>query len=209
MKSRIWIVLFSIIAVVGVSDPSQAIVFSWAFLRQSGEHTEVIDFSKRASIKNGDGLRIRLDVKQVAYVYLFLFDSSRVLQRFYPESLNDYKGVGPGRVSLPSPYGWFAVDDNSGIERFTLIVSANPLEELEIAAVHFERNRDDLDSQAVVLEELRRVIQQHSDLAAPTETGVPIAAAVQTRDIGDEIEGLATLVEADGFYSKTLRILHE
>jgi uncharacterized protein DUF4384 len=211
MRFRTWMLVLGLAATTTVSILAAEISFSWAFLRNSDGRIDVLDFDEGPSVQSGDQLRIILRLDRDAYVYLFLFDSSRTLCQLYPESLKDYAGAGlqEGDVVLPSADSWYTLDEDRGVERFYLIVSEAPLVALETAAVHFSANPGGIDAQSAVLDEIRRAIQQHSELAAPTERGVPIAAAVNTRSLADELAGFATAVLADGFYAKTLRLRHE
>jgi hypothetical protein len=57
-----------------------------------------------------------------------------------------------------------------------------------------------------VLDEIKRLNQQHSKLAAAAEKPVTIAGG--TRGINETVAKLATRIEAAGFYSKIFRLEH-
>lgn len=210
-RTALWVLI--VVLALGAAVPLSAdgVEFTWAFVRKTDDCCEVIDFGSRPSIESGDHLRIYIEAESEIYIYLFLFDTSRSLYQLYPPTADYYRRQDPfsGSVALPSINDWFVMDDSRGTERFTLLASNVRLDELEEAAINYAARPDDAELQAEVLAEMRKAIQEHSDLATITERGVAIAGAMNTRGPLDEIDGMATEVVAEEFYGKTLRLRHE
>jgi hypothetical protein len=184
--------------------------FQWAFLMvDDSGNTRVVDFSQTNKVKKGDALRVYLQPLTDVYLYLFLFDAQKQLRCLFPKDLAQYdKGASPRDAHiLPGDEKWFVMDENKGPERFFLLASTQRLTALEQWTRKMIASPADKEIKARVLDEIQTVRRAKGELIVPVEKGVPIAGTVVAITRGGSIE--ATLSEATGFYSRTLRIEHE
>ncbi len=194
------------------SQGGAALALKWAFIGlEKGGQKRVIDFAANPSVRAGDRLQVYLEALTSAYIYLFLYDSNKDLTLLYPENPRAPAapvGEGGGRI-LPAEDEWFAFDATAGEEQFYILASAKRLSRLEDLTAAWARNQKSAEAKARVLEEIKAQRRLHSGLTAAVEKGVPMAGTFQTRALAPEILGEATLVEAKGFYARTLRLAHE
>lgn len=199
---------------VNAGDPAESISFKWAFIYKESPAAEekVIDFSGTPRIKSGGQLRIYLDRAENTYLYLFLEDSGKDVALLYPESPDQYGTKAPprpGPAFIPGAAEWFDIDDSTGPEKFYLLASSTRLTRLEELTSNALAQEGNPELRAQVLEEIKNIRKAHSTLASGAEKGVPIAGTIRTRDLSSQIGGIATQVEAETFYGKTLRLEHE
>ncbi len=189
-----------------------ALLLKWAFIGPlKGGQKKVIDFATSPSVKAGDRLEVYLEALSSAYVYLFLYDSTRDLTLLYPENPRAPAlpgGEGSGRI-LPGEDEWYTFDAATGEEQFYLLASTKRLSRLEDLTAAWMKNQKSAEAKARVLDEIKAQRRLHSGLTAAVEKGVAMAGTFQSRAMGPEIVGDATLVEAKGFYTRTLRFAHE
>jgi hypothetical protein len=95
-----------------------------------------------------------------------------------------------------------------GQEKLYLLASPARLTGLEKLTATFLENPDNTNHRADVIKELKLLRRRHSSLAQKTETSVPVAGTIRSR--GARTGSFeATQVNADGFYSRILRLNHE
>lgn len=186
--------------------------FKWAFLQTSKQKNmeEVIDFNKRPKVASGDKLRLYLKPIENAYIYVFLQSSQHGLDLVFPAQIDAYKNAPLYGKDLwvPGKTKFFEMDDSRGTEKFILLASAERLMNLEEITAKYLATHEN-DAKAKLLEAIKKTRKSFSSLASATEKGVPIAGTFRTRGGEDALPGHATHVEADRFYSKTLRLKHE
>lgn len=194
------------------SQGGAALSLKWAFvgIEKSGQK-RVIDFATSPTVRSDDRLQVYIEALTSAHVYLFLYDSNKDLTLLYPENPRAPAapvGAGGGRI-LPAEDEWFAFDAAAGEEQFYLLASVKRLSRLEDLTAAWVKNQKSAEAKARVLEEIKAQRRLHSGLTAAVEKGVPMAGTFQSRAMGPEFLGEATLVEAKGFYARTLRLAHE
>lgn len=191
------------------------ISFKWAFIHRSPNGTsEVIDFSDRPgpSVTAGDELQIYLGAIEDVYLYIYLYDTTRTLYVIFPDGEVDYE-TGPleagTELTVPGRSSWFTWDEARGRERFTILASGSRLKDLERLTDRLTASGGDREEAAALYNHIETLRKENSDWTRVTEKPVAIAGTVRTRGAESGIEGEATLVEAEGFYGKTLRLRHE
>ncbi len=138
------------------------------------------------------------------------------MQLLFPDSFDLFAktSYAQTRYFIPDGDDWFTLDNAKGTERFYLVASSERLRNLESLVSSLQKIASDQKStvaakgaaRQAVLDEIRRLIKEHSQLAAAAEKPVTIAGG--TRGINDTVAKLATRIEAAGFYSKTFRLEH-
>jgi len=193
-----------------LTDTGNILQFKWAFfLHDQDGRTKVIDFKDKVVVRKGDGLRIYLEPVTSVYLYLYMFDAQKQLRCIFPSTPDFYAKKPRTGVShiLPSSEKWFIMDEQPGTERFFLIASSTRLTDIENLTKKMLSSPDDAEVKAKLLDEIKTVRRSKGDLNTPVEKGVPIAGTIVAVTRGPANE--ATLTEAAGFFSKTLRIEHE
>jgi len=193
-------------------DTVDQIAFRWAFVRQPADSKkEIIDFAKRPKVSSGDKLQIYLRPESEVYLYLFLYDTHRDLYLLFPDSPDYYQRtrLEEQDIYIPGRHDWFEWDDSKGTERFYLLASSNRLTDLEEKTERYISSNQDGKLKSQLYDAIASLRKQRSNLTAPSEKPVAIAGTIKTRGPGSELPGKAILVEAESFYSKTLRLKHE
>jgi hypothetical protein len=211
----VWILIG--LAGSGLYAEDISIRFSWAFVHQGkDEIVKAIDYDRNiVRLESGYKIKIYFKAFNACYFYVYLHDSQRDLFLLFPESLNTSRNHLQinKRHSLPKNNNWFFLDENSGIEVFYLIVSADRLRNLEEITARFLNtakrariNDSILTKKHRVLDEIRRIIKESSYLAGAVEK--PIAFAGDFRGIGEDDEFFGKSIEAENVYVKTIRLEH-
>jgi hypothetical protein len=205
------LVLFS----AAVAAPAQGadggrVSLRWAFIRlEKGVQGRVVEFSPPPVVRAGERLQVYLEPLSRIHLYLYLFDSSRDLALLYPPAVRAPPASAGERLLLPGEGQWFTIDERAGEEQFYLLASATRLSRLEDLTSSWLRKPADPEAKARVLDEIKDLRRRHSSLAAAVEKAIPMAGTFQTRALTEDILGDATVVEAAGFYARTLRLKHE
>lgn len=207
---RILFSFFLLITLVGSSWAGQSVQFSWAILKDTATGLQPLDFSTIPQLKSGTMLQIYIEQKPGAYIYIYLIDPSGSLTFIYPGDPKYYDAMSPTDkiVRIPPDAARFELMPPNGQEKLYLLASPSRLTKLEQLTTAFMKNDADKTRRADVIKELKLLHRQYSSLGQKTETSVPIAGTVRTR--GEASSSFnAIQVNAEGFYSRILRINHE
>jgi len=215
MRRACVVVVLLLIAASCVAQEAK-LSFTWAFVKRAADGSAVpINFSEKVNIKSGDLFKIHIQPNAGTFVYLVLQDASDDTQLLFPESFDVFgKASYAQRYFIPEGDNWFTLDSAKGTERFYLVASSERLQTLESLILALQKTASNQGSTAgakaaarqAVLDEIKRLNQQHSQLAVAAEKPVTIAGG--TRGINEAIARLATRIEAAGYYSKIFRLEH-
>jgi len=184
--------------------------FSWAVLTDTPEGQKALDFTEPTILSHGATLQIYLEQKPGAYIYIYLIDSTGSLEFLFPGERNFYSSITPTDriVMIPAKPNRFELTPPGGQEKLHLMASSSRLAGLEKLTAEYLKQPEDPRRQAAVIQEIKHLKRQHSKLAQTTETSVQVAGTVRSRGaLFDSFE--VTKVNAQGFYSRILRINHE
>jgi hypothetical protein len=202
----------------GIAAQEAKLSFNWAFVKRDAKGSPVpINFSERVNIKAGDLFKIEVQpFASSSYVYLVLQDAAGEVQLLFPESFDLFgkTSYAQTRYFIPEGDDWFTLDNARGTERFWLVGSSERLRTLESLVLALQKTASDQKStvaaknaaQQAVIDELKRLIKEHSQLAVAAEKPVTIAGG--TRGINEAVAQLATRIEGAGWYQKTFRLEH-
>ncbi len=215
MRRACAVVVLLLIAASLVAQEAK-LSFTWAFVKRAADGSAVpINFSEKVNIKPGDLFKIHIQPTAGTFVYLVLQDASDDTQLLFPESFDLFgKTSYAQRYFIPEGDDWFTLDGAKGTERFYLVASAERLRTLESLILALQKTASNQGSTAAakaaarqaVLDEIKRLNQQHSQLAVAAEKPVTIAGG--TRGINEAVAKLATRIDAAGYYSKFFRLEH-
>lgn len=217
MMKRLVALVVLVAAAASLAAQDAKISLAWAFAKRAPNGAAVpVDFSERVGIKPGDFFKIYIQPTAGSYVYLILQDASNEVQFLFPEGFELFvkPSYAQGKYFIPEGDDWFTLDSTKGTERFYLLASSERLGSLETLLAALDRTVSSAKStvaeknaaRQAALDEIKRLIQAHSRLAAAVEKPVSIAGG--TRGINDSVAKLATRIEAQGFYSKIFRLEH-
>lgn len=210
------VTLFFLLLGAGLSNAAEKdsdIVFKWAFLLTKGGQSElVIDPGTITSVTEDDMLHIYIEPENEVYFYLFLLSTAKDLDLLYPLHPRYYVKNPPakGKIHLPDTYNAYHFDNKKGVEKFYFLASATRLMELESLTaeyLHVEGNKG--EQKAKVLDAIKQIRRKHAQLTSTAEKGVSIAGTIKTRAIRPAEKSHPTYIEAEQFYSKTIRFKHE
>ena len=200
------------------ADSAGELVFDWAFVKRGldGEAGS-IDFSRRVRISSNDLFKIYIQPLRGAYIYLYLYDVQKELYLLFPERFEDFddRDYLGQKYYLPDGDAWFSLDDSRGVEKFYLLASVERLTRLEALTEEYTLLYDNRKGSSGetntarqrVLDEIVSIRKQHSQFVITAEKPVPIAGGVRGQNA--DLEKLATRINAEGFYTKTLRLEHK
>ena len=218
--------VFSFLAIHGISHAADrhnthnGVSFLWSFNAMVGpdHQKQLIPVTRYNTLKKGDMLKIRLELKKRCFVYFFYRTPEDQLTMLFPYSFDlfdtDYKA---GKIyDIPPGSTCFMLDNNAGKETFYLVASAKRLNHLEVSYGEYEAASDEEKQTLVrqILSEIRALNRQHSRLTASAERPILIGGNVRAlvKDnakpgrTGDshEIE-----VSAPDVYIKTFTVNHQ
>jgi hypothetical protein len=205
-----FVTILFLIAFTPTSHAEPLVQFSWAVLTDTSTGLQPLDFSTTPKLKSGTTLQIYIEQKPGAFIYLYLVDSTGGLTFIFPGDTKYYNSVQPSDqvFRIPPDTARFELTPPDGQEKLYLLASPDRLTKLEELTATFLKQPDDTARRADVTKELKLLRRQHSTLAQKTETSVPIAGTIRSRG-ADTGAFEATQVNANGFYSKILRIEHD
>lgn len=188
----------------------EQVQFSWALLvdRAAGQQ-QALDASMPISLASGSTLQVYIEQQPGTYVYLYLLDSAEELHFLFPEETNSYNSLPAKNKTYRIPPGTdrFTLVPPSGQEKLYLMASSTRLAKLEKLTAEYLAKPQATERKGAVIQEMKKIRRLHSRLAQITETSVPVAGTVRTRDLQGDLT--ATRVSAMDFYSKIIRLNHE
>jgi hypothetical protein len=109
--------------------------FRWAFVamkKQNGDE-KLVRVTRDTPLKSGDQLKMCLELVKKCFVYVFYHGSKDELRLLFPYDIEmfpaDYDV--PQKYYIPQGKFWLELDENTGLEKFYLLGSAQRLRELE------------------------------------------------------------------------------
>lgn len=193
------------------------------FLYAFGVHVEpqegkgkVIPLQAEASLRAGDRLKLYFEPKGDLHFYLLHLSSQGELSLVAPAAAQPARIAAGSQLFIPAGAQWFELDGHAGQEKFFMLASGERLERLEELFARHRTLKEQPELQAsadAVLNEVKRLRQQHQQLTAPAEKPVRIGGSLRGPQTGGkavlpDITPLATEITAAGFYSRTFTIDH-
>ncbi|MBC2734823.1 MAG: DUF4384 domain-containing protein [Desulfobacteraceae bacterium] len=192
--------------------------FVWAFGALVGppDSRKLIAVDRDLALHSGDRLKFMVSQKTPCFVYLFHLSGKKELTLLYPPEFND-DAVQPGVVVLVPPDDrWFALDEETGTEKFYLLACHRRLSQLEDRYLHYLSVDKDADRQAAVediVETIKGLRRQHLRNTAPVERPIHLGGGFRggeepIRSFPPDLSAIAVEISASTFYSRTFTIDH-
>ncbi len=194
--------------------------FNWAFgaLLGNGNDRKLVSITRDTKLKTGDQFKMMVEMKKKSFIYLIYHGGQGELQLLFPDSIErfsaNYKTL--GRYYIPQGDLWFALDENTGLEKFYLLASAKRLTRLETLLSDYKsagsvRKKDITDK---IITEVKQLKRQHRNFQTVAERPVSIGGTVRgitknPKTPIHDIISIAVEISATDFYSRTFTIEHQ
>ena len=200
---------------------TEKVRFRWAFvaLKKGDGGEKLVPVTRDMTLKSGDQLKMYLELEKKCFVYVFYHGSQGELQLLFPYDMSKFTtdyGVSK-RYYIPQGKSWLELDKNTGLEKFSLLGSAQRLNELErlygeYTAAVGPAKKQKLAKQ--VLDEIKYIKRKHLRLATTPERPVQIAGSLRGIDkdkerMQSDLSNMGVEVSATDFYSRTFTIDHQ
>ena len=199
------------------SAPAPELRFLFAFGAVTGpeDKPKLVAVQNETVLRSGDRLKLFIEPKTGMSVYLFHLAADGDLTVIHPAA-GRAAALAPGApVFVPEAANWLQLDQQTGTEKFHLLVSARRLEPLEgLLARHATLTEKSAlqSSTEAILNEVKQLRQKSRNLAAPAEKPVRIGGSLRGPEgagvLPDITRLAADITAAGGFYSRTFTIDH-
>jgi hypothetical protein len=193
--------------------------FRWAFGAMVGSENDrrLVAVTRDTVLKTGDQLKMLVELKEPCFVYLLYHNGAGEMAMLFPYDLTQFDT--DYRISekyyIPQGNAWFELDEETGLETFYLLASAERLAGLE--AVYREYMAANAAKKAGIAEEMikkiREINKKHRKFTTSAERPIPIGGNIrgvkaQQEDRPPDIDPIAAEVSSDFFYSRAFTIDH-
>jgi Domain of unknown function (DUF4384) len=182
--------------------------FVWAFvaLVEEGKVTQPVPIKEDMQLKTGDQLKMFVELRKPCFVYVIHHGARGEIQRLFPYDMPQFTAdYQTAKIyEIPPNDGWFRINEQTGLETFYLVATAQRLTDLEHLLATYAAAQLDEQPQAAtnILAELRNLLKQYR---ASVKPGRPVPIAGNMR-IPKGIEGVE--ITAPQFYIETFTIEH-
>lgn len=195
--------------------------FRWALVatkKQNGDE-KLVRVTRDTTLKSGDQLKMYLELLTKCFVYVFYHGSKGELRLLFPYDIEmfpaDYDI--PQKYYIPQGKFWLELDENTGLEKFYVLGSAQRLSKLEALYEQYAAEADTSKQEELankVLKELKSLKRQQTRLSITPERPTQIAGTVRGIDkdkerVQSDLSSMAIEVAASDLYSRTLTIDHQ
>jgi len=200
-------------------EGEKKVCFRWAFGAIVGTDNDrrLVAVTRDTVLKTGDQLKMLVELKERCFVYLIYHTGEGEVVMLFPY---DFKQFDTNRQILKKYYipqgnRWFELDEETGLETFYLLASANRLVALE--GLYMEYIDADTKRKPGIAEEILKKIRQikkkHRKFATSAERPIPIGGNLRGIKTGpgarpSDIDSIAAEVSSTHFYSRTFTIDH-
>jgi len=208
-----WAVVVLILLLPGLPGTASAqaadddkVGFVWAFeaLVAEGNVTKQVLIKEDIKLKTGDQLKMYVELRKPCFVYVIHHGAGGEIQRLFPYDIQQFStDYQTSKIyEIPPLDGRFRINEQTGLETFYLVASAQRLTDLEqLLAVYATAQPAEQPQAATnILAELRNLLKQHR---ASVKPGRPVPIAGNMRQ---GIEGIE--ITAPEFYIETFTIEH-
>lgn len=195
--------------------------FRWAMvaLKKQNGAGKLVKVTRNTTLKSGDQLKIYLELETKCFVYVFYHGSRDELHLLFPYDTEvfatDYEIA--KKYYIPQGKYWLELDENTGLEKFILLASAQRLSGLETLYGQYVAAANSTEQKELarkVLNEIKSLKRQQARLSITPERPTQIAGTVRGIDkdkerIQSDLSSMAIEVSATDLYSRTLTIDHQ
>ncbi len=162
-------------------------------------------------------MKMMVEPIRPCYIYLLYERDGEDLSLLFPGDFSLFKDpLAPGkRIYLPDGNQWFTLDNQTGIEKFHLLVSTTRRMDFESLIMNFKQGTaaDKITHMNQVTTHLRDLKKEQLRLAKTAERPIQIGGGFRDVDstqlITSDISLLSTEINGQDFYIKTYSIEHK
>lgn len=208
-------------ALCKAAEPQEkGILFRWACVAMTSKDGEAKreKVTHRTALKTGDQIKMFLEFKKKAFVYVIYQNAKGELRLLFP-----YRFYGPdSEVNLGQPYyipggdAWLMLDAPSGEESIFLLVSTKRPIRLEELVGEYQTSgaARKLELAKEVLKEIQSLRQKNRDLSASAERPITMAGRVRglkdlPESIYPDVAAFADEISTADFFARTIIIDHK
>ena len=195
------------------------IVFQWAFctLRKADGDQNPKIAARKTVLKSGDKIKFFVKRKSPCHLYLIHQNSQHRLKLLHPLRFKPAvdQDTWFDKQYIPDGNQWYELDEHTGMEKFYLLASIQPLSDLENMFKQYRDadKADQLDLADQITGEIQNLRKRHLKFKTYSEKPVSHpgksgsrdkAMPVHTKDIGDYAVEISTTI----FFSRTYTIDH-
>src|SRR5262252_6652075 len=147
--------------------------FVWAFeaLVAEGNVTKQIPIKEDMQLKTADQLKRFVELRKPCFVYVIHHGARGEIQRLFPYDMQQFTAdYQIAKIyEIPPNDGWFRINEQTGLETFYLVATAQRLTDLEQLLATYAAAQPDEQPQAAtnILAELRHLLKQHRASVKP------------------------------------------
>ncbi len=192
--------------------------FTWAFGALVGPegNRRLIAVDRDLPLQTGDRIKFMLAHRTPCFIYLFHLSGSNVLTLIYPQKFAPTPVSSDAVTYVPGDNLWFALDDETGTEKFYLLASPEPLEKIENLYKRLFDQEDKAARQATVaaiIDTIRELRRRHLRNTGPVERPIRLGGSFRGMDEEEagrasDLSAIAVEIKAPNFYSRTFTIDH-
>ncbi|MBN2735770.1 MAG: hypothetical protein JXR70_02235 [Spirochaetales bacterium] len=225
MKKQLILILITFLSLSSYGQTTtRPLNFSYAFLfREPGTEAQAINpNTSETRLSSQAEIKVFLKPGPGVNIYLFLQDEQDALYLLFPEKPGDLDCCYSFAQSYtyPPANSWTGFDQSQGKEKFLLLASTTRLRKLEeLTTIYLPKLsrlwqspdnikliQETAQARHSIIEEIAKLRLEYSEYQSAKEK--PVVIAGEFRD-GEIPEGItATEVSANGFYAKTIRLVH-
>lgn len=207
------------LAAQGSRGEQNKVSVRWAFgvLKGSGNEHEFMSVPRNAVLKTGDRFKMMVQLEEDCFVYVLHHDTQNEVSLLFPYNVEGFGAntLTGKRYYIPEGDEWFELDEHTGKETVTFIVSPVRLAALEKLLTDFlsseELQKANLKRQ--ILDEISMVRRQNRELAAPAERPVTIGGTIRGYETSmsggrPDVASIAEAIQCDGPVVRVFSIDH-
>ncbi len=200
-------------------DGEKKVSFRWAFGAMVGADNDrrLVAVTRDTVLKTGDQLKMLVELKERCFVYLIYNTEEGEVAMLFPYDLKQFDTNYQilKKYYIPQGNRWFELDEETGLETFYLLASANRL--LALEGLYMEYIGADTKRKPGIAEEILKKIRQikkkHRKFSTSAERPIPIGGSLRGIKTGSgarppDIDSIAAEVSSTHFYSRTFTIDH-
>jgi len=197
---------------------AQEFSFRWAFgaVQRAAQGGNLVPVEEECQLASGDRLKMMVELRQPCFVYVFYRGPQGDLHQLFPYEPADREYRVNQPYFIPQGNLWFELDEHTGRETFYLLGADRRLEQLETFYSQYKAAADPGAAGPLadaLTAEIERLKKSHTPLTVTAERPIILGGSIRGVAPGAEshqpdVNSLAELITAQGFFLRTYHIAH-
>jgi len=203
--------------VLAEEPASNVIEVRWvmAGLKKDADPSHLISIPPESTLRTGDKIKMYLMAVNPCFFYLFYHSPEGRLRLIYPDSLPSKALTSGTQLTVPQGDQWFELDEQTGTERFHVLVSTTPLRSIETLYENYRQHASgNGPSAARIIAVIERLRNQQRPLTSKAERPLSIGGTIRgapdadTATTESRLDHLAEDISTAEVFSRTYTIEH-